>query len=146
MSYADEYAQLEAFLKADPEYARLESEISRLTKLLNETTEETETYTGLYHRHMFCQAALEDKADQLHDDGDLGFLGFNTEFVSEYLADGQAALEREKRAALVKAGQAAERWLQADEDLEFAMADYGKVRPALVQVWREKQAAKQEAK
>ena len=144
MSFAEEYALLEDFLKADPEYARLESEIDRLRKLCHETSCKADDATRNYHKWMCCEAALESKADDIYDDGHLAFLGLGCDLVSEYLGDGQEMFERMKRAELVKAGEASQAWLQADEDLEVAMASYRKVRPALVQVWRDKQAADKE--
>jgi hypothetical protein len=145
MSFADDYARLEDFLKADPEYARIESEVTRLTRLRNETGQRVEKATRNYHKWMCCEAALEVKADDIYDDGHLGFLGLGCDLVSEYLADGEGIFERMKRAELVKAGEASQIWLQADEDLDIANASYARVRPALVQVWREKQAADKEA-
>jgi len=145
MSFADEYARLEEFLKADPEYARLNSEVDRLKKLRHETSCKAEAATRNYHKWMCCEAALEVKAGDIYDDGHLGFLGLGCDLVSEYLGDGEKMFERMKRAELVKAGEASQIWLQADEDLEIAMASHGKVRPALVQAYRDKQAADKEA-
>jgi len=143
MSFADDYARLEDFLKADPEYARIDSEISRLRKLRQEVDQAADTATRNYHKWMCCESALEDKAFPLSDDGDLGFV-FTNDLVAEYLSDGQEMFQRMKRAELVKAGEACQAWLQADEDLEFAMVSYSKVRPALVQAYRDKQAADKE--
>jgi len=144
MSFADDYARLEEFLKADPDYARIESEVSRLTTLCNETSQAVEDATRNYHKWMCCESALEDKVFALSDDGDLGFV-FTHDLVAEYLSDGQEMFERMKRAELVKAGEASRLWLMADEDLEVAKVSYSKVRPALVQAYRDKQAADKEA-
>ncbi len=145
MSFADDYALLEDFLKADSEYVRLNSEVDRLRKLRHETSCKAETATCNYHKWMCCKAALEAKAGDIYDDGHLEFLGLSCDLVSEYLGDGQEMFERMKRAELVKAGEASQVWLQADEDLELAMASYSKVRIALVQAYRAKQAADKEA-
>ena len=144
MSFADDYARLEDFLNTDPEYARLNSECNRLRKLRQETDEAADTATRKYHMWMCCESALEDKVFDLSDDGDLGFV-FTHDLVAEYLSDGQEMFERMKRAELVKAGEASQAWLQADEDLDLAMASYSKVRIALVQAYRAKQAADKEA-
>ena len=144
MSFADDYALLEDFLKADPEYARLNSEVDRLRKLCHETSCKADGATRKYHQWMCCEAALESKADDIYDDGHLAFLGLGCDLVSEYLGDGQEMFERMKRAELVKAGEASQAWLQADEDLELAMESYNKVRFALVRAYREKQAADKE--
>ncbi len=130
---------------ADPEYARINSEVTRLTKLLNKTSHQAEKATRNYQKWMCCEAALEEKSGDICGDGDLGFLGLSCDLVAEYLGDGEQMFERMKRAELVKAGEASQIWLQAGEDLELAKESYGKVRPALVQVWREKQAATKEA-
>lgn len=145
MSFAEDYARLEDFLKADPEYARLNSEVTRLTKLRNETGQRVEKATRNYHKWMCCEAALESKAGDIYDDGHLGFLGLGCDLVSEYLVDGEAMFERMKRAELAKAGEASQLWLQADEDLELSMASYSKIRIALVQAYRDKQATDKEA-
>lgn len=145
MSFADKYACFEDFLKADPEYARIHSEVTRLTKLHNETGQKVEKATRNYHKWMCCEAALEAKADDIYDDGHLAFLGLGCDSVSEYLSDGEEMFERMKRAELVKAGEASQTWLQADEDLDIATESYGRVRSALYQVWSEKQAADKEA-
>jgi len=145
MSFADDYAHLEDFLKADPEYARISSEVTRLTKLCNETSQQAEKATRNYHKWMCCEAALEAKAGDIYDDGHLGFLGLSCDLVSEYLGDGEKMFERMKRAELAKAGEASQVWLQADEDLEFARVSYSKVRIALVQAYRDKQAADKES-
>ena len=68
MSFADKYACFEDFLKADPEYARIHSEVTRLTKLHNETGQKVEKATRNYHKWMCCEAALEAKADDIYDD------------------------------------------------------------------------------
>lgn len=145
MSFADDYARLEEFLLADPEYARINSEVTRLTKLLNKTSHQAEKATRNYHKWMCCEAALEEKAGDICGDGDLGFLGLSCDLVAEYLGDGEQMFERMKRAELVKAGEASQIWLQAGEDLDIAKESYGRVRPALVQAYREKQAADKEA-
>ena len=141
MSFIDDYSRLEEFLLSDPEYARLESEIDRLKKVREESDEAADIATRNYHKWMCCESALQDKANLLTDDGDLDFV-FSADLVAEYLAGGQEKFERMKRAELVKAGEASQVWLQADEDLELAYASYRKVRPALVQIWRNKQEAK----
>ena len=145
MSFADDYACFEDFLKADPEYVRIESEVRRLSKLRHKTSCKAETATRNYHKWMCCESALEVKADDIYDDGHLGFLGLGCDLVSEYLADGEEIFERMKRAELVKAGEASQLWLQADKGYQLAMASYGKLRPALYEVWEEKKAADKEA-
>ena len=144
MSFADDYARLEDFLKADPEYARIDDECNRLRKLRQETDEAADTATRNYHKWMCCRTALEDKVAGLTDEGDLGFV-FSVDLVLDYLGEGEEMFERMMRAELVKAGEASQAWLQADEDLESATASYSKVRIALVQVWRDKQASDKEA-
>lgn len=143
-SFADDYARLEEFLKADPDYARIDAECNRLRKLRHETHEAADTATRKYHMWMCCRTALEDKIAGLTDEGDLGFV-FSVDLVLDYLAEGEEMFERMMRAELVKAGEASQAWLQADEDLESATASYSKVRIPLVQVWRDKQAADKEA-
>ena len=82
------------------------------------------------------------------DSGDLSFTGLNHELVGEYLADGEEMFERMKRAALVKAGQCAELWIQACEDYEHASAELQKRRHELYAMYRDlekQQASSQEA-
>ena len=142
MSYADEFNQLEEFLMSDPEYARIQSEINRLQRLCEDSRDAAATATATYHKWMCCEGALEWFNMDVTDSGDLAFTGLSHELVSEYLADGEELFEQMKRAELVKAGEASSIWLKAFADLKLVKESYGKVRVALVEVWRAKQEKK----
>ena len=147
MSFDDDYALLEEFLRADPDFVRLDLEADRLLKVRDESNEAADKATRNYHKWMCCESALQDKGNLLTTDldgGDLDFI-FSADLVSDYLADGQAQFERMKRAELVKAGEASKQWLQAEEDYRNTISARHEVRQALVQTWREKRSAEQEA-
>ena len=145
MSYRD----FEAFLAADPEWSRLDRQTSESNKIRCQAAEAVSKAEGEYQKWSCCEGALEWFNMDVTDSGDLSFTGLNHELVGEYLADGEKMFENMKRAALVKAGQQAEIWINACEDYEHLSVALQKRRYELYSEYRqiedEKRAAAQEA-
>ena len=145
MSYQD----FQAFLAADPEWSRLDRQYSESNRIRNQAAEAVSKAEREYQKWTCCEGALEWFNMDVTDSGDLSFTGLNHELVGEYLADGEQMFENMARAALVKAGQHAERWIAASEDCEHLSAALQKRRHELYSAYNkikdEKQAANQEA-
>ena len=145
MSYHD----FNAFLAADPEWSRLDRQTSESNRVRQQAAEAVSKAEGEYQKWSCCEGALEWFNMDVTDSGDLSFTGLNHELVGEYLADGEEMFENMKRAALVKAGQHAERWIAACEDYEHLSVTLQKRRLELHSAYRqiedEKRVANQEA-
>ena len=150
MSYADEFARLEEFLQADPDYARFDAECSRLQKIVDEQSQAAHSASCDYETWSLCESTLEYAALGVPDFKPDNLALYSEDLAAEQLSAGAKVFERRKRAALVKAGEASRNWAEASDQLEEAQEGRQKRRYALVDVWREieanKKAADQEAK
>jgi len=150
MSYTDEFARLEEFLQADPDYARFDAECSRLKKIVDEQSQAAHSASCDYETWSLCESTLEFAALDVPDFKPDNLALYNDELAAEQLSKGAKLFERRKRACLVKAGEASQNWAEASDQLEEAQEGRQKRRYALVDVWREieanKKAADQEAK
>ena len=141
-------SNFDKFLAADLEWSRLDALCSQHNEVRNEQAVALSRAEGEYEKWKCCEGALECFNMDVNDSGDLAFTGLNDELVGEYLADGEAMFERMKRAALVKAGQHAELWIQACEDYEHASSELQKRRHELYAMYRDlekQQASSREA-
>ena len=149
MSFTDEYARLEEFLKADPDYARFDAECVRLQKIVDEQGQAAHSATCDFEAWSLCQSTLEFAALDVPSFKPDNLALFNDELVAEQLSAGAKVFERRKRDCLIKAGEASRNWADASDQLEEAQVGRQKRRYALVNVWREmeanKKAAEQEA-
>ena len=149
MSFTDEYARLEEFLKADPDYARFDAECVRLQKIVDEQGQAAHSATCDFEAWSLCQSTLEFAALDVPSFKPDNLALFNDELVAEQLSAGAKVFERRKRDCLIKAGEASRNWADASDQLEEAQVGRQKRRYALVDVWREmeanKKAAEQEA-
>lgn len=150
MSYADEFARLEEFLQADPDYARFDAECSRLQKIVDEQSQAAHSASCDYETWSLCESTLEFAAMDVPDFKPGNLALFNDQYAAEQLSAGAKVFERRKRACLIKAGEASQNWAEASGQLEEAQEGRQKRRYALVDVWREieanKKADDQEAK
>ena len=142
MSFTDEYARLEDFLKADPDYARFDSECVRLQKIVDEQGQAAHSATCDFEAWSLCQSTLEFAALDVPSFKPDNLALFNDELAAEQLSAGAKVFERRKRACLIKAGEASRNWAEASDQLEEAQAGRQKRRYALVDVWREIEANK----
>jgi len=150
MSYTDEFARLEEFLQADPDYARFDAECSRLQKIVDEQSQAAHSATCDFETWSLCESTLEFAALDVPAFKPDNLALYNDERAAEQLSAGAKVFERRKRACLVEAGEASRNWAEASDQLEEAQEGRQKRRYALVDVWREieanKKAADQEAK
>ena len=150
MSCTDEFARLEEFLQADPDYARFDAECSRLQKIVDEQSQAAHSATCDFETWSLCESTLEFAALDVPAFKPDNLALYNDELAAEQLSAGAKVFERRKRACLVKAGEASRNWAEASDQLEEAQEGRQKRRYALVDVWREieanKNAADQEAK
>jgi hypothetical protein len=149
MSYADEFARLEEFLQADPDYARFDAECSRLQKIVDEQSQAAHSATCDFETWSLCESTLEFAALDVPAFKPDNLALYNDELAAEQLSAGAKVFERRKRDCLIKAGEASRNWAEASDQLKEAQAGRQKRRYALVDVWREieanKKAAEQEA-
>ena len=150
MSYTDEFARLEEFLQADPDYARFDAECSRLQKIVDEQSQAAHSASCDYETWSLCESTLEFASLDVPDFKPGNLALFNDQHAAEQLSAGAKVFERRKRACLIKAGEASRNWAEASDQLEEAQEGRQKRRYALVDVWREieanNKAADQEAK
>ena len=149
MSFSDEFARLEEFLQADPDYARFDAECSRLQKIVDEQSQAAHSATCDFETWSLCESTLEFAALDVPAFKPDNLALYNDELAAEQLSAGAKVFERRKRDCLVKAGEASRIWAEALDQLEEAQEGRQKRRYALVDVWREieanKKAADQEA-
>lgn len=145
MSYADEFARLEDFLQADPDYARFDAECSRLQKIVDEQSQAAHKATCDFETWSLCESTLEFAALDVPSFKPDNLALYNDELAAEQLSAGAKVFERRKRASLVKAGEASRNWAEASDQLEEAQEGRQKRRYALVDVWREIEANKKAA-
>lgn len=141
MSFADEYARLEGFLKADIEYARLDAECSRLQKIANDNDRVGHSAACDYDKWNVCEEALIAAFDRSCEKES----SVDTDLKAEYLNDGEMFMQRMKREAMVVAGEAFKFWIEATDQLGAVKAALQARRSTLVDKWNEIKAAKQEA-
>jgi len=149
MSFTHEYARLEEFLKADPDYARFDAECARLQKIVDEQGQAAHSATCDFETWSLCESTLEFAALDVPSFKPDNLALFNDEIAAEQLSEGAKVFERRKRDCLIKAGEASRNWAEASDQLEEAQAGRQKRRYALVDAWREieanKKAAEEEA-
>lgn len=149
MSYADEYAQLEAFLNADPEYACFDAECSRLKKIVDEQNQVAHSASCDYETWSLCESTLEHAALDVPNFQPDNLALYNDELAESQLSEGAEFFKRLKRGCLVKAGEASRNWAEASDKLKEAQEGRQKRRYALVDAWRKiesnKKAAEKEA-
>lgn len=135
MSFADEYALLEAFLHADPDYARLDAECSRLEKIVNEKDQSGHEATGDYDKWNSCEEAMDSAVFESPNNA-------SSDLHCEHLRSGQMFFQRLKREAMISAGKAFSHWWEATDQLCVATSDRQTRRSALVDTWNEIKAVK----
>ena len=145
MSYADEFARLEEFLQADPDYARFNAECDRLQAIVNEQGGLAHRVTCDFEAWSLCESTLEFAALDVEDFTPDNLALFNAELAQEQLARGKQLFERIKRDCLVVAGEASKNWAQASDQLQQVQAQRQARRSALVDIWREIEANKKSA-
>tara|TARA_Y100000592_G_scaffold96182_1_gene164203 strand:+ start:828 stop:1280 length:453 start_codon:yes stop_codon:yes gene_type:complete len=145
MSYADEFARLEEFLQADPDYARFDAECNRLQKIVDEQSQVAHSASCDYEAWSLCESTLEFAALDVPAFKPDNLALYNDELAAQQLSAGAKVFERRKRACLVKAGEASRNWAEASDQLEEAQEGRQKRRYALVDVWREIEANKKPA-
>jgi|TARA_Y100000289_G_scaffold13861_1_gene12998 hypothetical protein len=147
MSFADEYARLEEFLRADPDYARFDAECVRLQKIVDEQGQAAHSATCDFETWSICESTLEFAAMDVPDFDNRALL--NPDLVAEQLDAGAKHFQRLKRDCLMKAGEASKAWAEASDQLAVVKQDRQTRRFALVDIYREveanKKAAEQEA-
>jgi len=129
MSFADEYALLEAFLQANPGYARLNDECIRLQNIVNQKDEAGNKATYDYEKWSCC----EEEMDCLV----INSLSTSSDLHCEHLRSGQILFERIKREAMIVAGEAFKHWVEATDQLVVAKSNRQTCRSALVETWNE---------
>ena len=145
MSFADEYAQLEAFLKADSEYARFDAECSKLQKIVDEQNQAAHSASCDYETWSLCESTLEFAALDVPLFKPDNLALYNDELAAKHLSEGAEVFKRLKRACLVKAGEASRNWAEASGQLKEAQEVRKERRCALVDAWHEIQANKKAA-
>ena len=149
MSYADEFARLDEFLKADLDYARFDAECVRLQKIVDEQAQAAHSASCDYETWSLCESTLEFAALDVPSFKPDNLALYNDGLAAEQLSAGAKVFKRRKRDCLIKAGEASRNWSEASDQLKEAQAGRQKRRYALVDVWREieanKKAAEQEA-
>ena len=150
MSFSDEYARLQDFLQADPDWARFDAECSRLKKIVDKQGQAAHSATCDLEAYSLCQATLEYAVYDVPDFRPDNLALFNGELAGCHLDTGAKVFERLKRECLIKGGKAAEEWAKASDELLKAECERQDRRIELVAIWNEmeakKKAADQEAK
>ena len=138
--FKTEYERLEAFLAADPDYARLDAECDRLRKFIDEQGQAAHMATCDFETWSLCESTLEFAALDVPGFRPDNLALFNSELAAEQLDAGAKRFERLKRDCLVKAGEASKAWAEASDQLADAKDKWLVCRKALVDVWHKKQA------
>jgi hypothetical protein len=150
MSFAIEYALLQDFLQADPDWARLDAECSRLQAIVNKQGKAAHSATCDFHAYSLCQETLEYAVHDIPDFTPDNLALFNGELAACYYDTGAKVFERLKRECMIKGGKAAEKWAKASDELSQAECERQDRRLELIAIWDEmeakKKAADQEAK
>ena len=130
---------------ADPDYACLDDECSRLQKIVDEQADLSHGAACDYEAWSLCESTLEQAALDVdaysHDN--LAF--FNAKQAQHWLTMGKQLFERLKRDRLVVAGEASRNWAHASDQLKQAQEGRQNRRHALVNVWHEIEANKKAA-
>lgn len=135
MSFADEYALLEAFLHADSDYARLDAECSRLEKIVTEKDQAGREAAFEYDKWNSCEEVMDSAVFEALDNA-------SSDLHCEHLRSGQMFFQRLKREAMISAGKRFSHWWEATDQLQVALCDRQARRSALVDTWNEIKAAK----
>ena len=146
MSFTDEYARLEEFLKADPDYARFDADCARLQKIVDEQDQAANRATYEFETWSLCESTLEFASLDVPSFQPDNFALYNENSAAEQLSAGAKLFQRQKRACLVEAGEASRIWAEASNQLNEAQVGRQNRRYALVDVWREMEANKKTAK
>ena len=149
MSFSDEYARLQDFLQADPDWARFDAECSRLQKIVDKQGQAAHSATCDLEAYSLCQSTLEYAVYDVPDFRPDNLALFNSELAGCHLEAGAKVFERLKRECLIKGGEAAKKWAKASDELIEAECERQDRRLKLVAIWNEmeaKRAAEQEAK
>tara|TARA_R110002020_G_scaffold332927_3_gene548368 strand:- start:707 stop:1141 length:435 start_codon:yes stop_codon:yes gene_type:complete len=141
MSFADDYARLEEFLKADPDYARIDAECNRLQKIVNDHDQAGHKAACDYDKWKACEEALNSAAFDCSGEKESCL---DTDLKYEYLNEGEMYIQRLKREAMIVAGEAFKFWAEATDQCVTAHFDRQVRRSALVDTWNEIKAAKKE--
>ena len=141
MSFADDYARLEDFLKADTDCARIDAEVDRLTKIVNDHDQVGNSAACDYEKWKACEEALNAAGFDCSYEKESCL---ETDLKAEYLDVGEMLMQRMKREAMVVAGEAFKSWTEATDKLHVAKSDRQARRHELVNTWNEIKAAKKE--
>jgi len=142
MSFADDYARLEDFLKADPEYARIDAECARLQKIVNDNDQVGHSAACDYEKWKACEEALTNAGLDCSFEKESCV---DTDLKAEYLNEGEMLMQRMKREAMIVAGEAFKFWAEATDQCVTAHFDRQTRRSALVDTWNEIKASKKAA-
>ena len=145
MSHADEYARLQEFLQADPDWARFDTECSRLQKIVDKQGQAAHSATCDLEAYSLCQATLEYAVYDVPDFRPDNLALFNGELAGCHLSTGAKVFERLKRECLIKGGEAAEKWAKASDELLKAECERQDRRFELVRIWNKMEAKKSAA-
>ena len=145
MSFAIEYALLLDFLQADPDWARLDAECSRLKKIVDKQGKAAHSATCDFEAYSLCQATLEYAVHDVPDFRPDNLALFDGELAGCHLETGAKVFERLKRECLIKGGKAAEKWAKATDELLKAECDRQDRRLELIAIWDEMEAKKKAA-
>ena len=137
--YRTEYQRLEAFLAADPDYARIDAECSRLEAIISKQAQIAGEAERDYEAFSLCQETLEYAIHDVPDFTPDNLALFNGELAACQLDRGAKRLERLKRECMIKGGQASKVWEEATDQLADAKDKWLVCRKALVDVWHDRQ-------
>ncbi len=147
--FKTEYKRLEAFLAADPDYARLDAECSRIKSIVEKQAQIARESECDFLAFDLCQDTLDYAVHDIPDFQPNNLALFSDELSTCRLTRGAKHLERVKRQCMIKGGEASKAWEEATDNLADVEYHLQQRRYVLVDVWDKKRAdekaAKQEA-
>lgn len=143
--FKTEYDQLDNFLAADCDWARLDAECTRVKSIVDKQARIAGEAERDFLAFDLCQDTLEYAVHDIPDFRPDNLALFNDELAACQLDRGAKRFERLKRQCMIKGGEASRAWEEATDQLADLEHHLQQRRFHLVRVWNEKQAQKQEA-